>query len=218
MKTYTISDVEKALKAAVKQMENGIEAYPFENEEAYAHFLAQTYYMVRHTTRILTISAGRMPLELNQFHQFYLHHLREENGHEQLALNDLEVLGWNIQDLPEAMHTQFIVQSQYYWLDRSPFGAFGYAWCLECLAVRKGREVIQRVQPIHGSECHTFLQVHAEEDVDHIEENEMRARAIPANYYEKLISNIEQTGYLYPAILNEVAAKCSSNVKKLKAA
>jgi hypothetical protein len=207
VKSHTIQDVEAAFENAMKQMIGGIDAFPWENEAAYAHWLVQTYYLVRHTTRFLTMSAGKMSIDQNDFHEFFLHHLREESGHEMLAYRDLEALDWKIDKVPETIEAQMMLQSQYYWLNQTPFAHFGFFWCLEKLSVERGKKAMERIQKVHGPSCMSFLELHSAEDIGHVVSIHERITKIPQMHYDSLIRNIEQTGYLYSRMLSEIAAK-----------
>jgi hypothetical protein len=207
VKKHTISDVESAFRNAMGQMIGAIDDFPWESEEAYAHWLGQTYYLVRHTTRFLTLSAGKMTLEQDQFHQFFLHHLRDESGHEMLAYHDLESLGWKIDAVPETIEAQMMLQCQYYWLNQTPFAHFGFFWCLEKLSVERGVAAMARIQKVHGPSCMTFLELHSAEDIGHVVSIHERVKNIDPIHYDALIRNIEQSGYLYGKMLNEIAHK-----------
>lgn len=207
MKKIEIQDVERAFESAVAQIIRGIDEFPWESEAAYAHWCAQTYYLVRHTTRFLNLSAGRMTIKDEAMHQFYLSHLREETGHEMLAYRDVEALGWSIEDTPETQDAQLMIQNQYYWLNSNPLAHFGFFWCLEKLSVERGRQVIERVRKAHGPECYSFLELHSEEDVGHVVNIQEKIKDIPTDQYEFVIRNLEQTGSLYSKMLKEIAMK-----------
>jgi hypothetical protein len=214
-KRYSIQDVEKAFDISVNQMCSAIDEFPWHDEAAYAQWLGQTYYTVRHTTRFLTLSAGRMTVEQEQFHQFYLHHLREETGHEMLAYRDFENLHWKVEDIPETMEAQLMIQSQYHFLHQTPFAHFGFFWCLEKLSCERGKMIIQKASKAHGPECVSFIELHAAEDIGHVKTIHERVKDIPEADYLDLIRNIEQTGFLYSKMLKEISVKYA---KKAKAA
>lgn len=215
MKRQTIQDVERAFQKASEQMIAAIDEFPWESEVAYANWLGQTYYLVRHTTRFLTLSAGKMSIEQEPFHQFFLHHLKEESGHEMLAYNDLKAMHWKIEDVPETMQAQLMLQCQYHWLNQSPFAHFGFFWCLEKLSVERGQAAMARIKKAHGPECMSFLELHSVEDIGHVVSIHERVKNIPEEHYPSLILNIEQTGYLYDKMLSELASK---SMKKKNAA
>jgi hypothetical protein len=213
---YAIKDVEAAFQNAMAQMIRASDEFKWEAEAAYAHWLGQTYYLVRHTTRFLTLSAASMTIEEEEFHQFFLHHLRDEAGHEMLAYNDLERLHWKIEMVPETMEAQIMLQCQYYWLNTAPFAHFGFFWCLEKLSVERGAMAMRRISKAHGTDCMSFLQLHTAEDVGHIVSIYERVKKIPSQHYGALIKNIEQTGYLYAKMLREISAEYGGGRKRPK--
>lgn len=213
MKQYKIEDVENAYETAVKNVIEAIDVFPWEDEACYAHWLGQTYYTVRHTTRFLTLSAGLMKINEESFHQFYLHHLREETGHEMMAYRDFEAMGWKVEDIPETTEAQLMIQSQYHFLHQTPFAHFGFFWCLERLSCDRGQMITQRARKAHGPETISFITLHAAEDVGHVKTIRDKVTDIPASDFEDLIRNLEQTGYLYSKMLNEIAAKYAQKTK-----
>jgi heme oxygenase-like protein len=208
-----IENVENTFETTVKKMAQAVDEFPWENEACYVQWLGQTYYMVRHTTRFLTLSAGLMKIAQESFHQFYLHHLREETNHEMMAYRDFENLDWSIEDIPETMEAQLMIQSQYHFLHQTPFAHFGFFWCLERLSCDRGQMITQRARKAHGPESISFITLHAAEDVGHVKTIRDKVSEIPASNFEDLIRNIEQTGYLYSKMLNEIGAKYSQKIK-----
>jgi hypothetical protein len=213
----SIEDVEQAFQSSMEKMIEAIDNFPWESETAYAHWLGQTYYLVRHTTRFLTLSAGHMSIQQDTFHQFFLHHLRDESGHEMLAYKDLESLSWNIGKVPETLEAQLMLQCQYYWLNETPFAHFGFFWCLEKLSVERGRAAMARIAKAHGPQCMSFLELHSDEDIGHVKSIHERVKAIPSEHYPVLVQNIEQTVYLYSNMLQKIAVLAEVKVPVLPA-
>lgn len=102
--------------------------------------------------------------------------LREETGHDQLALKDLEALGLPARQLVEIIrpttalalveHIDHISQRE------DPVGGLGYQYVLERLALRVDQahiDAVQAVCPVHATRC---LRVHSAvgADADHVEE------------------------------------------------
>ncbi|MNJ93380.1 hypothetical protein D3C87_110600 [compost metagenome] len=182
--------------------------FPWENEEAYAHWLAQSFYLVRHTTTYLCLTAGAMSYDNPEHHSFLLHHLREETNHEKLALNDQETLGWDLSQTPETFEAQMMMQSQYYFINKSAFAHYGFFWLLEKMAAEAGPVVVQRLRKHYGDSCITFLDLHAHEDVEHSREIGEAVATFPKHVLTHVIRNMEQTGQLYCQMLKGIAEKC----------
>lgn len=181
--------------------------FPWENEEAYAHWLAQSYYLVSHTTTYLCLTAGGMGVAHPEQHQFLLHHLREETNHELLALRDLENLGWDLTQTPETFEAQMMMQSQYYFIAKSPFAHYGFFWLLEKMAAEAGPVVMKRLNKLYSPAAVTFLDLHAHEDVEHSREIGEAVSKFSPQVLQHVVRNLEQTGALYCAMLRGIAAK-----------
>lgn len=159
-------------------MSAAIRSFPWENKIAYAQFLAQTYYYVCHSTRLLAASAARFTQVDQNMHRRFLKHTEEENSHELLALRDLQKLGFQIKDFPETIHTKALYEVQYYKVEHiDPASLMGYILALETLAGTDFVWLKEKLTAIYGKECVKFVQVHADEDPDHIE-NKCRTIAI----------------------------------------
>ena len=126
-------------KIGISQMTEAISSYPWQDPEAYALYLSQTYYYVLHSTRLLALSAAHMKVSDNTFHRRFLEHASEEKGHDLMALKDLEVLGFRLEDFPELPHTRMFWETQYYKIEHNdPLSLLGYVIALEALASEHG--------------------------------------------------------------------------------
>lgn len=141
-----------------------------ENQALYANWLAQTYYFVRHSVRLLNLSAGLTPFELQFFHQRAQEHADEEKGHEILAVNDLKSLGYHPSDFKELAATQSLYQCQYYAIQNlHPLSFLGYVLFLETLPVVMGYDLVTQLQNLYGPKAVSFVKVHAQEDPSHVQ-------------------------------------------------
>jgi len=143
---------------------------PWHNEKFYTAWLAQTYYFVKESSRLLMLCGSRIPQENTQLHFRFIKHAAEEKGHEFLLLKDLKKLGHSVEEVLEFSSTAGFYQSQYFWIEhRNPLAFFGYVLVLEGLASVHGDRVHAQALKAFGSEATSFLKVHAEEDPDHTE-------------------------------------------------
>lgn len=202
---------QEVFKRESQRMIQAINDFPWENEEAYAHWLAQSYYLVSHTTTYLCLTAGAMSMDNPQEHNFLLHHLREETNHEMLAFKDLEMLGWTIDQTPETFEAQMMIQCQYYFISRTPFAHYGFFWLLEKTAAEAGPEAVRRLLKRYGKSAISFLDLHAHEDVEHSREIGEAVAKFPKHVLPLLIRNMEQTGTLYVNMLQGIAKRAASN-------
>jgi len=114
-------------------------AFPWQDRNAYALWLAQTFFLVRHTSTLISILAGKVGVHDPLRHRELLSHLREETGHEMFAQRDLEALGFSMPDFAEMVQSSVIYQSQYFRLDRTnPMVLWVYGLMLEGVASSVG--------------------------------------------------------------------------------
>lgn len=156
-----------------KRMEDlsaAADRYPWENRDAYAWYLAQTYYYLIHSTRLLGLGAARFAVQEEGLHMRYLEHAREEKGHHLLALKDLENLGYDIKDFPEMPATRLVYEPQYYKIEfLDPCALFGYIFALEGISARRAEDLCKLVETYYGRTPANFLRVHGKADPDHLE-------------------------------------------------
>jgi hypothetical protein len=180
-------------------------AFPWENRQAYGHWLAQTYYFVRHTTSFLGLTASRFGHWRRELQYHQLQHLRGEADHDMLLLNDLGKLGFKFQDFPELPETAALYQMQYYFIEHeNPSSHFGYAYCLEGLAAKKIELFYKRVEESFSSDACTFLHVHMIEDQDHFEDGLAVLNELTQVEADSFQRNLQQTASLYIHILEHI--------------
>jgi hypothetical protein len=197
---------------ALQGVSRTVREFPWEDAQAYAGWLAQTYYFVRQTTTLLAVKAGIYGPDAFERHQEVLQHLREENGHPQMLLRDLKALGCAIDQFPELIETSLFYQSQYYWLERrGPLAFVGYSMMLEELAVREGKGVGEKILTTHGKTAASFLLLHTKADVDHCELQRRELESASRAELEWVVRNLEQSAFLYAAILDRVSAACAAS-------
>ncbi|HET8935119.1 MAG TPA: iron-containing redox enzyme family protein [Polyangiales bacterium] len=184
--------------------------FPWEHKQAYAAWLAQTYFYVRHSTRLLAAAAARFSLDNrgNAFHVRFGTHIGEEKSHEKLALHDMKQLGANIQSMRELSSTRMFYETQYYKINYvDPFALYGYILMLEATGPVCGGEIVARVTRAHGPKCATFLVLHAEEDVDHVQRALAMVAELDPVTHEIVLQNLHQSATAYRLMLEEIAAE-----------
>ncbi len=153
----------------MKETRQALEEFPWENLNCYVGWVAQSYYFVRHSTRLLALAAGSASLESDHFHQRFIEHLREELGHEKLLLQDLSSLKQNIQDWPEILETTLFYEQQYFLVQKyGPKALMGWITFLDGMASDFGPRAVERTQNLSKASTR-FLRLHSEEDLDHIQ-------------------------------------------------
>lgn len=138
---------------------------PWENQQFYQEYLAQTYFYVQYSTRLLALSAGYSHPTDKALFRRSLAHIKEENNHEVLADRDLQTMGTSIQNFSENIATKLFYQHQMYQMPTQPKTLLGYIICLEELAVTGLKQALPRMIKAHGEKACQFLIVHSEEDM-----------------------------------------------------
>ncbi len=182
----------------VELMGKTIDKMDVSNLQVYGNFLAQTYYYVSHSTRMLAFGAGLMKRsEENHFRRF-IKHISEESSHEILAERDLQDLGMKPTDFYHLPETHALWEPQYYkMLHEGPLSLMGYIIALEYFSCTHLPAVYKRIQEAHGTKAGRFIKLHAEEDPDHIQKAIELTSTLSPELQETILVNIVQTSKTY---------------------
>lgn len=206
-------------KASVELMSQEFKKYPWDNKFAYAEFLAQTYYYVAHSTRLLFAAAVRFTPEDQALYHRFIEHSGEENAHELLALGDLKKLGFSIENFPELPQTRSLYEIQYYKIEHlDPTAIMGYILALETMAAREIQETRIKLLETYGKPCINFIRVHADEDPDHIEKAMEVIKSLREGRLKAIDENLEQTAFLYSEMLRACRLRAALREKDFKIA
>jgi thiaminase len=195
------------LTTCVHELSAALDRFPWEQRSAYADWLAQTYYYVRHSTRLLAASAARFPFDMrgNALHHRFAAHMAEEHKHELLCTHDLRALETSLEAHPEHASTRMFYEPQYFKIEhQDPIVLFGYILPLEAIAPLQGKRVVEKVTAKFGVKCGSFLKVHAEEDVDHLEKALAMLAEVDEPRKKLIVQNLEQTSYAYVTLLEDI--------------
>jgi uncharacterized ferritin-like protein (DUF455 family) len=199
----------------VKNMSSQVRSYPWENKDAYAEFLAQTYYYICHSTRLLAASAARFSQADQGMHKRFLKHTDEENSHELLALRDLQKLGYKLTDFPELAQTKTLYEVQYTKIEHNdPAALMGYILALETMAGNDFKWLKDKLTGLYGAACVKFVQVHADEDPDHIDKALEVIHSLNPSRLPEIDINIQQTSLCYNSMLLASLEKHKKGGKK----
>ena len=139
-------NIEQIAKEEMAKTEKFMLQYPWEDPYAYAMWLAQTYYMVSHSTRLVALAGACVKLGSEKLHARFVDHSREERGHQAVCVSDIQALGFELNDFPKTFQAQAMYQIQYYWIQfQGAASFFGYTLALECLAEQFGPQLASRV-------------------------------------------------------------------------
>ena len=202
-----------AYKVGIEQIRTCFNNIDWRDPDAYAEFLAQTYFYARHTTRILALAGVRTKMSDYQLHVRFLQHTAEEKGHEKMLLNDLKNMGRSIDEFRCAPQSAALFQSQYYWIEHvDPKALFGFILLLETVSLECGPIIYQPAREAHPKST-TYLKVHIEEDEDHVEQNLKNIETMSGPEIEFITQNLVQTADYYCGLLEEVRRQQGRNRK-----
>jgi hypothetical protein len=191
-------------QSEIKKLET-LRDFPWDNPDAYADFLAQTYYYVCHTTRLLAVCASRLDVTREKLHHRFLKHAAEERSHHLLATRDIEGLGRTLVSFPERPLTAAMYESQYFRAEHvAPTAIFGYILALEGLAVTYGPHIYEAVARYHGDRASSFVKLHANEDPGHLESAFAELDTFSEREISLVQANFRFTTDLYSKVLADI--------------
>lgn len=203
--------IETHFEEILKEADAFISSFPWEDTRAYAGWLAQQYFLVRHTTRLIALAISKC--EDSRVRDEYIGHLAGERGHDELLLKDLKALGYKIEDFAAFPATRLMIHNQYYWMNHvSPDSLFGYAQYLEGISIFTVPKVIGRLKA-KGITALSFLQLHAESDEDHYPEGLERIRRIGPAAETLILPNLKESHLLYGQMFADIEASLSAAPK-----
>jgi Iron-containing redox enzyme len=199
-------NIQKLFDEKVDLIGEALLRYPWDNESAYANWLAQTYHFVRHTTTMIAMSAARFGVHDRPGHYQMIHHLREESGHDLLLVKDLENLGWKIEQFPPLAETRLFYQNQYYMINHeTPVSHAGYALMLEGLAAVVAPNIYPKLAKLYGQDTCEFLHTHLTVDQEHYGDGTKELAHLSPSQVESVLRNLEESSLLYTMILERAA-------------
>ncbi|MCB0393581.1 MAG: iron-containing redox enzyme family protein [Bdellovibrionales bacterium] len=171
----------------------------------YALFLAQVFHFVKHSSRIMSAVASRLPHSHEKIHSMLLQHANEEKGHQFLAVTDLKALGYKVSDLPELNSTRCFYETQYCKaLFGNPIAFYGYALTLEGTAVMRLKEVYSKCKEFHGDSASHFFKVHSVDDDQHVETAIRELDKLGDEDRAEIIQNLSQSTYAFIKMFEEI--------------
>jgi pyrroloquinoline quinone (PQQ) biosynthesis protein C len=138
----------------------------------YAAYLRETYFYTRENPQIQAWSTAWFREESRDMVKMFLKHSISEVGHDQLALNDLESMGYHSEGIPSENPlpgTIALTAFAFYGIQfRSLYTYLGYLYFLEFLPTSKGRDLANALRNIGVPERSlSFMQEHNTVDLHH---------------------------------------------------
>ena len=190
------------IEKTVEKIQSQFNAINFEDKKTAAKWLSQTYYFVNHTPKMLALAYGAC--QDPRLEKFIYNHFKGELGHDKLAYRDVESLGFKVSDFPELALTKAFYQSQYFFINfKNQISYLGYALFLESLAIHCGPKISERIEKQTGVKS-VFLKVHAEEDIDHVEDALNFINELPQEIRAIIEENFIQSSEIYSEILKHL--------------
>lgn len=175
----------------------------FSEEEFYSLWLAQTYYYVSHSGRLLSLAAKGFVKE--ELKEAFKQHSKEESGHQILAKNDLlELNSKSVGRFPELSETQEFYTYMYNNLEAKPEFIIGYAFALEFIACRFALKFAETVRESFGDNKDSFLVEHGELDQEHTETILNLLQHLDALEFENVIESTRESFRKYTAIYHAI--------------
>ena len=179
---------------------NKLVQMPWDQKTFVASWHAQMYYFLCNASRLTSTAASRLTISDDDWHQYFIQHSIEEKQHEILAKNDVEKLGFQINDFPEHYSTMALYQTQYYYMDRvDPLSLLACILHREGLSLYCGNNLLQQIRDAgHGTE--EFLELHVGEDEHHVEDALNGVLGLPA----KTMDVVEKAFYATDWYFNQM--------------
>ena len=174
----------------------------------YKSYLRQTYHYTRDNPQIQALATVYFRGTDRAFVKMFYKHAISEIGHDDLALNDLKMLGENTEHvrtenpLPATVALNAFVFYQIY--NRNPIGYLGYLFFLEFLPTSSGAGYMQLLEQAGvPKEAMTFLLEHTHVDVYHnrLMEKYLEGLVQTEADLDAIIYTMRGTGVLYASIL-----------------
>ncbi len=211
LKTTTIH---QQVQRELEQTAPLIQGFNWEDPKAYGQWLAQTYYMVAHSTRLVALAGAHAPLNQDFLHHRFVDHSKEERGHQLICLSDLRKLGQHIEQIPCLPASAAMYQVQYYWIQYRGAASFlGYTLALESLAETFVPQIYSRASPAHSTAACHFLRVHGEADVGHTAEAYKVIEKLSEDEQILVRDNLKLSCSLYRNMLTEIRAALEDSLQ-----
>lgn len=209
-----VEQVKKVFEEANRKVQATVEAFPWENQEAYLGWLAQTLEYVTYTTRILALTGAHFPLDKTSIASRFIQHATEEKGHDKLLHRDAAALGMDLSKIPVSPEAEAFHKSVYFWIYQGqPAVVMGWVIFLEGFAVRNGKKLHERAEAGHGKKAVSFLKVHTQEDPEHLEMAFKTLEAFSEKELEDVAHGIELYGKLYENVYKGICEQVAATRK-----
>jgi pyrroloquinoline quinone (PQQ) biosynthesis protein C len=180
--------------------------------ERYRKLMLELYHVVWHFNPVCAAAASRVTDQHKQVRYFLYDHMQEEKGHEEWVLNDLAVVGVDMETaLKHRPSTLMLAFNGYnYWAaDRKhPLTVLGMLYALEVIASVYGGPMTAAIKDsllLDGDRGISFISSHATLDAEHMADlrvvlNTVHDDEAKEAVIESVCFNFEQFGKVLEAI------------------
>lgn len=183
--------------------------------EHYVVYLRETYHMVRHTSRMLSLAGGRLDDDRRALRDWFFEEVREENNHDQLCIRDLKNLGEEVEEVlsvpPGPGAWGLITQNYYMATYGNPVGILGVASLTEGLGAAQGDIMADTLMEQYGFQRNqvNFIKSHARFDERHIEDVKHAVNEFVATESEfaQVVHGRQMTIHHYSQMFDDVLSK-----------
>lgn len=180
-----------------------------------AHYLAylkETYHLVAHTPLYLKVAAARCGGDDGWLRDYYLDFANDETGHELLCVHDIRALGEKPEEVlaekPLGGSWAMITQNHYLAASGNPVSLIGDIIATEGLGANLATSVADLLEKEYDvpHAATTFLRVHGDEDVKHIEgaRKAMEQYGPDPAHYADIVHTCRMTLHYYGQLFSDV--------------
>lgn len=199
----------------VKPESELILSLPWEDAGFYAGYLSQVVHYTSYSTRMLAAAAAAT--ENKPYYRRLVAHIREEEGHDRLALADLKQMGPGFDLGDELGSTRALWEAQFYKIQRHPEALLGYVLALEMFAIEVYPPLLGRLRKAHGMKCVGFVRVHAEEDPHHVTEALNQIQEMGPGLEDVIWKNFVQTKSVLMHMLEDIRVAAGARSRPRRA-
>jgi len=151
------------------------------------------------------MAAGWSGIEDRKLFDGSLKHLKEEEGHEFAAVDDIRILdGGSIEDYRRYGITGALAQVQFENLLRNPYYLMGTILPLETLVVETFRPIYQRLIKVYPGEACKMVKIHMDDDPDHVAKGLEQIERCGPDVRKEILSAYDQTAELYRLMIQVI--------------
>jgi hypothetical protein len=203
--------LDSAIAAAVRATPIKVKSYPLTSLR-WVWGLASAYHMVHYVPQMMEEAAHRFALEKREdLMQWAIQKAKEERGHDQLALLDIQAMGYKAEAVVEKLIPPASVKLVNYLTQsvRSSdlIDCVGYSYTMERLAVGIKEHHIRSVERLLPPTIYAtrFLRMHSSigNDVEHVEETVKMIAGLPPEEQIRIAIACYKTALLFFSSQNE---------------